>query len=134
MRKNITPEHIRRAVRITHDLDMKVKLFVIHGYPGENAVTTHETLSLLREIAPEVDRVSLFRFVPLPGTYVFEHPQEFDLHGTNRDPDWNGDWSKYHIHHNPYHWWGSKDDFQVVTDSYQTLHDFIQDYWLDRHE
>ena len=60
MRKNITPEHIRRTVRTTHDLGMKVKLFVIHGYPGENAVTTHETLSLLREIAPEVDRVSLF--------------------------------------------------------------------------
>lgn len=134
MRKNITQEQIRQAVRMTHDLGIKVKLFVIHGYPGEDAATTQETLHLLEELASQVDRVSLFRFVPLPGTYVYEHPHEFQLRGTNRDPDWSGDWSKYHIHHNPYHWWGSEEDFQAVTDSYQMLHEFIQASWPDRHE
>ena len=134
MRKNITQEQIRRAVRITHDLGINVKLFVIHGYPGENAATTQETLNLLQDIAPQVDRVSLFRFVPLPGTYVYDHSHEFNIRGTNRDSDWNGDWSKYHIHHNPYHWWGNEADFKIITDSYQKLHTFVQEAWPDRHE
>jgi radical SAM superfamily enzyme YgiQ (UPF0313 family) len=134
MRKNITPEQIENTVRKTYTLGINVKLFVIHGYPGENAETTNETISLLEKIAPMIERVSLFRFVPLPGTYVYDHPHEFDLHGTNRDADWDGDWSKYHIHHNNYHWWGSKDTFEIVTDAYEKLDTFVKNRWPDKHD
>src|ERR1700716_1711336 len=99
MNKNIRPEQIRAAVYDARAADIGVKLFLVHGFPGEDLESSRETLTLLQDLAPCVERVSLFRFVPLPGTYVYEHPGEFDLHGTDKDDDWEGDWSKYHIHH-----------------------------------
>jgi radical SAM superfamily enzyme YgiQ (UPF0313 family) len=134
MRKNITQDQIRAAVKLAYRTGIMVKLFLIHGYPGENAETTLETLNLLKELAPMISRVSLFRFVPLPGTYVFDHPEEFQLHGTNRDVSWEGDWSAYHIYHNDRHWWGTEEDFNILTNSYNELNSFVQNTWPSRHE
>ena len=106
-----------------------MKLFIIHGYPGENFETTQETIALLRRLAPMVERVSVFRFVPLPGTYVYKNPQEFGLHGTDQDPNWDGDWSAYHIHHNNRQWWGTERDFDEVNRSYLELMRCVTDYW-----
>jgi anaerobic magnesium-protoporphyrin IX monomethyl ester cyclase len=133
MRKKIRPEGIRQAVRDAYRAGINVKLFLIHGFPGEDVETSRETIALLRELAPMVERVSLFRFVPLPGTYVYENPEEFGLHGTDRDPDWDGDWSRYHIHHNTQHWWGSADDFAAVEQGYQELAAVVDDIWAGRH-
>jgi radical SAM superfamily enzyme YgiQ (UPF0313 family) len=133
MRKNITQEQIHYAVETAHRIGINVKLFLIHGYPTEDFDSTQETMTLLRELAPQIERVSLFRFVPLPGTYVFDNPEEFALHGTNHDPDWDGDWSKYHIHHNHHHWWGTADQFKVVNESYNQLSDLVNSMWPPRH-
>lgn len=132
MRKNIKPHQIRNAVHMARQAGIKVKLFLIHGYPGENLETTHETMNVLRELAGEIERVSLFRFVPLPGTYVYEHPEEFDLHGTGRDSGRDGDWSRYHIHHNHRHWWGSDADFALVQEGYRQLRDLVDQFWPER--
>ncbi|SFD43727.1 MULTISPECIES: B12-binding domain-containing radical SAM protein [Streptomyces] len=133
MRKNITPDHIRRAVRWTRNAGMHVKLFLIHGYPGEDRASTRETMDLLAELAPGIERVSLFRFVPLPGTYVYDHPAEFDLHGTSSRPGWDGDWAQYHIHHNHKHWWGTPDQFAEVEAGYRELAGMVDELWPDRH-
>jgi anaerobic magnesium-protoporphyrin IX monomethyl ester cyclase len=133
MNKNIRPEQIRTAVYDARAADIGVKLFLVHGFPGEDLESSRETLTLLQELAPCVERVSLFRFVPLPGTYVYENPAEFDLHGTDKDDDWEGDWSKYHIHHNHHHWWGDADAFAEVEQGYQELRDFVDASWPDRH-
>jgi anaerobic magnesium-protoporphyrin IX monomethyl ester cyclase len=68
MRKNTTQQKIGAAVAMATKSGIKVKLFLIHGYPGENLETTQETITLLGELAGDIERVSLFRFVPLPGT------------------------------------------------------------------
>jgi anaerobic magnesium-protoporphyrin IX monomethyl ester cyclase len=133
MRKNTTRRQIRDAVRRARAAGIKVKLFLIHGYPGENLDTTRETLDLLTELATDIERVSLFRFVPLPGTYVYDHPEEFGLHGTDRDPGWDGDWSRYHIHHNHRHWWGTPADFAAVQAGYEQLRDVVERLWPERH-
>ncbi len=132
MRKNTKQHQIRAAVRMARQAGIKVKLFLIHGYPGENLHTTRETMGLLDELAPDIERVSLFRFVPLPGTYVYDHPEEFDLHGTDRDPGWDGDWSRYHIHHNHLHWWGSEADFTSVQKGYEELAGMVDHLWPER--
>ncbi|MGH2943678.1 MAG: B12-binding domain-containing radical SAM protein, partial [Solirubrobacteraceae bacterium] len=90
MRKNIRPEQIAGAVRAAKRAGINVKLFLVHGFPGEDLHTSRETITLLRQLAPMVDRASLFRFVPLPGTYVYDHPEEFALRGTDRDSGWDG--------------------------------------------
>jgi anaerobic magnesium-protoporphyrin IX monomethyl ester cyclase len=133
MRKNIRPEQIRDAVRAAKRAGINVKLFLVHGYPGEDVHSSRETITLLRELAPMVDRASLFRFVPLPGTYVYDHPDEFSLRGTDRDPDWDGDWSRYHIHHNHRHWWGDEWDFASLQQGYEELSAVVDELWPERH-
>jgi hypothetical protein len=104
----------------------------VHGYPGEDAMSTEETMRLLDEVGQWIDRVSLFRFVPLPGTYVYNHSRELGVRGTDRDPDWDGNWGKYHIHHNHHHWWGSEDDFASLTRAFWRLDAHVESRWPSR--
>jgi radical SAM superfamily enzyme YgiQ (UPF0313 family) len=129
MNKNTTREQITRAVRETVRAGIQAKVFLIHGFPGENLESTEETMTLLEELRTDISRVSLFRFVPLPGTAVYEHPFEFGIHGTHNQLDWDGDWSKFHIHHNGLHWWGSNDNWVETETSYLMLKSFVEDRW-----
>ncbi|MFI9531392.1 B12-binding domain-containing radical SAM protein [Micromonospora rosaria] len=129
MRKNTTREQIRRAVRATVEAGIAAKVFVIHGYPGENLATTQETVSLLAELRPALSRVSLFRFVPLPGTQVYDQAASFGVRGTHLQPDWDGEWAKFHIHHNDHHWWGSTAQWEETQRSYELLRGFIEQHW-----
>lgn len=125
MGKNISGNQIRKAITLASSVGIQVKIFLVHGFPGETLASTQETISLLKDIEPMVDRVSLFRFVPLPGSYVFKNPDLFDLN----IPKHISDWGKFHIYHNNCHWWGSKEDFQKMKLAYQELRKFIADHW-----
>ncbi|MFA6533860.1 MAG: radical SAM protein [Patescibacteria group bacterium] len=125
MGKNISSNQIRQAITLATSVGIQVKIFLIHGFPGENLASTQETISLLKDIGPMVDRVSLFRFVPLPGSYVFRNADLFNLN----IPKHISDWWKFHIYHNNHHWWGNKEDFQQMELAYQELLKFIVDRW-----
>jgi radical SAM superfamily enzyme YgiQ (UPF0313 family) len=125
MGKNISINQIRQAITLATAIGIHVKIFLVHGFPGETLASTRETISLLEDIHPMVDRVSLFRFAPLPGSYVFQNPKIFNLHL----PEKISDWGKFHIYHNQYHWWGSQQDFQEVELSYQQLNNFVIEHW-----
>jgi radical SAM superfamily enzyme YgiQ (UPF0313 family) len=129
MRKNTRREQIKAAFAATADAGIGAKAFIIHGFPGENRDTTDETISLLTELGSSLTRVSLFRFVPLPGTQVYADPDRYGLRGLHTQPGWDGDWSKFHIHHNDRHWWGGPDTWAEVEASYQRLRDFVEDHW-----
>jgi anaerobic magnesium-protoporphyrin IX monomethyl ester cyclase len=129
MRKNTTRNKIRAAIHATTDAGIAAKVFVIHGFPGENDQTTDETISLLAELAPSIARVSLFRFVPLPGTQVYENPDQYGIMGTHLQPGWDGDWSAFHIHHNTRRWWGTDAQWAEVESSYQRLRGFVETTW-----
>jgi len=129
MRKNTKREQIRRAVHAAVEAGIAAKVFVIHGFPGENDQTTDDTISLLTELTPDLARVSLFRFVPLPGTQVYANPDAYGVTGTHLQPGWDGDWSAFHIHHNTRRWWGTDAQWAVVESSYQRLRDFIEAIW-----
>ena len=125
MGKNISCSQIRNAIALTNSLGIMVKVFLVHGFPGENLSSTHETINLLKEIATMVDRVSLFRFVPLPGSFVFNNAKMFGLNISEHDMAWEG----YHIYHNHRHWWGNSDDFREMEKSYHELKRFVCDTW-----
>lgn len=129
MRKNTKREQIKRAVRDTAEAGIAAKVFIIHGFPGETRATTHETMRLLDELGDAVSRVSLFRFVPLPGTEVYRDAEKHGISGTHLQPDWDGDWSKFHIHHNTRRWWGDDTQWQEVEDSHQELRAFVEARW-----
>ena len=126
MRKNTTQEKIRRAIHMANNAGINAKVFVIHGYPGENMETTLETMHFLEELGSCISRVSLFRFVPLPGTQVYSQP---DIRGTHLRPDWDGNWSKFHIHHNTLQWWGDKEDWAELEQGHQLLRTFVEANW-----
>jgi len=50
----------------------------VHRYPGENLETTHETIALLTDLEKQIDRVSVFRFVPLPGTDAYNRAGQLE--------------------------------------------------------
>jgi radical SAM superfamily enzyme YgiQ (UPF0313 family) len=129
MRKNTTQDKIRRAIRLSAAAGIRAKAFIIHGYPGENTETTRETIALLRELRPDLGRVSLFRFVPLPGTEVYNNALLHRVHGTHLQPGFDGDWERFHIHHNDHHWWGTEADWEETQRSYAELRDFVEAEW-----
>ncbi|GGP17224.1 B12-binding domain-containing radical SAM protein [Nonomuraea glycinis] len=129
MRKNTTQAKIRAAVEMTAKAGIQAKVFIIHGFPGENTETTYETIALLQELRPMLGRVALFRFVPLPGTEVYDQALLHRIRGTHRQPDWDGDWAKFHIHHNERHWWGNADDWAETERSYAELRAFVEGEW-----
>ncbi|MFC1787998.1 B12-binding domain-containing radical SAM protein [Patescibacteria group bacterium] len=122
MGKGISLDQIYNAVKITHAAGIMIKAFIVHGYPGENTKTTQATIRMLRDLAPMVSRISLFRFVPLPGSAVYNDIRH-QMHTSTSD------WGQCHIHHNPNHWWGTEEDFAIVEASYQELNAFILDIW-----
>ncbi|WNI15459.1 B12-binding domain-containing radical SAM protein [Actinacidiphila sp. ITFR-21] len=129
MRKNTRRAQIKRAVHMANDAGIEAKVFVIHGFPGEDAATTEETVSLLQELGATVSRVSLFRFVPLPGTEVYENADLYGVRGTHLQPDWDGDWEKFHIHHNTRRWWGNDQEWEEIETSHTRLRNFVESGW-----
>lgn len=125
MGKNITRAHIRSAVTQAFSVGIKVKVFLLHGFPGENSETTEDTISLLDDLSPMISRVSLFRFVPLPGSYVYENASDFNL----LVPQQGNYWDNYHINHNQLHWWGSEQDYDIMTQAYNRLNTFVERTW-----
>ncbi|MGH3548186.1 MAG: B12-binding domain-containing radical SAM protein [Pseudonocardiaceae bacterium] len=129
MRKNTKQEQIKRAIYAAVDAGIEAKVFIIHGFPGEDSETTDDTIKLLRDLGAAISRVSLFRFVPLPGTQVYDQVDVYGVYGTHLQPDWDGDWSKFHIHHNERHWWGTNADWLETERSYRRLRAFVEDRW-----
>lgn len=129
MRKNTTREQIKTAVYAAVDAGIHAKVFIIHGFPGENRHTTIETIELLNELGAAVSRVSLFRFVPLPGTQVYSEAEKYGVRGTHLQSDWDGDWSKFHIHHNEQRWWGTDSQWAELQESYALLRAYVEQNW-----
>jgi hypothetical protein len=71
-------------------------------------------------------RVSLFRFVPLPGTEVYERAALHGVRGTHQQPGWDGDWAKFHIHHNNERWWGNDQEWAEAERSHARLREFVE--------
>jgi anaerobic magnesium-protoporphyrin IX monomethyl ester cyclase len=132
MDKRATVEQVRTSLRESFEAGIKNKVFLVHGYPGEDRDSTEETMRLLDEVGQWIERVSIFRFVPLPGTYVYNHARELGIRGTDKDPEWDGDWGKYHIHHNNHHWWGTPKVFEELTRCYQELSQYVENRWPSR--
>lgn len=134
MDKRATVEQVINALRLTYESGIKNKVFLVHGYPGENMQTVAETIALLDKVGDWIERVSLFRFVPLPGTHVYKNAAQFGIRGTDADKNWDGDWGKYHIHHNHHHWWGSDKDFENLNHSFNELQAYVEQRWPSKYD
>ncbi len=133
MDKRASVDQIRFALKETHKAQIKSKVFLVHGYPGEDEKSTDETIRLLDETGSFIHRVSLFRFVPLPGTFAHNNARSLGIRGTYGEDGWDGDWGKFHIHHNHHHWWGTAADFDKLTKHYWKLHAYVESRWPSKY-
>ncbi|MDE7351428.1 MAG: B12-binding domain-containing radical SAM protein [Acetatifactor sp.] len=122
MNKQITIDQIKHAISITHNVGIRVKAFILHGFPGENIESTQETIQLLEELKEKIDRISLFRFVPLPGSPAYNNAQNYNLTLPQNFED-------IFIYNNDRKWWGTKDEQIELEQAYQMLEDYVKENW-----
>lgn len=122
MNKRITVEQIIKAISITHDIGINVKAFILHGFPGENLESTNETIKLLEILKDKIDRISLFRFVPLPGSPVFNMHEDYNL----RLPE---NYEDVFIYNNDRKWWGTPTEQEELEQAYRVLEDYVKINW-----
>lgn len=110
MNKGINLEKSKSVIKKLYENGIPIKLYIMHGYPGENIETSIQTIQYLNNMKQYIHRISLYRFVPLPGSPVFA---EGKLNKLN--------WTDYTIYDNNNHWWGSEQDFQNMNIGYEMV-------------
>ena len=83
--------------------------------------TTKKTIEFMEEMKRFIDRAVVYRFTPLPGSPVYDNPKKFDLNLEDKD------FRKFTIYNNPNHWWGTREDFEEMMDSYRMLQDYVDE-------
>ena len=71
MKKGVTTEQARIAIRQTQESGMQVMAYIILGYRGETEQTLRQTAEMLLHSQLPVQYVSIFYAVPLPGTKLY---------------------------------------------------------------
>jgi radical SAM superfamily enzyme YgiQ (UPF0313 family) len=79
--KGETAETILAAIEMIKAAGIRVKGYVIVGLPGENPQTLLETERFLQ--AAQLDSLQVQVYQPYPGSRIYEHPKEYDIHWTN---------------------------------------------------
>jgi len=70
-----TPAETWRAVRIAKAHGLTPYVYFIHGLPGQTPQTARSTARLMGRMAPFVEKITVYRFKPLPGSaFEFEAP------------------------------------------------------------
>ncbi len=129
MNKNININKILTALKLSKKYGVHTTVLIMHGFPGENLSSTKNTINLLSNNLEYIDRTTTTRFVPLPGSEAYANPKKYNLKGTHQFNGWDGNWSKFHVHHNHYHWWGSDSDYAELNKSYEMLYNFVDENW-----
>lgn len=65
------------AIKLCHDIGIRVKGFVIIGLPGENRESIRETSEFLREA--DLDDLDVTIYTPYPGSIIYKNKERFDI-------------------------------------------------------
>ena len=88
--KRETLAEIKQAIRWCKECGITVKVFLIFGLPGETLETIEETKQFFRDAQP--DSYTLSSFVPLPGSDIYEHPEQYGLTPRYKRGDYSDFW------------------------------------------
>lgn len=86
IKKGITPNQSRKALKISNELGFKTEASFILGNPKDTRETIEETINFAIELKPVI--ASFNRLVPYPGTEIFEKYYRSKLETTN-DNEWD---------------------------------------------
>jgi radical SAM superfamily enzyme YgiQ (UPF0313 family) len=80
IRKGITPEEVRRGVRIAAEAGINVFNSFIFGLPGESRETAHKSLAFGDELYHQYGAKYGFHMLsPLPGTEIYERAKDYGI-------------------------------------------------------
>lgn len=130
MSKQITVEMAEEAIRRTKEHGIGTKLFIITGLPGETDETHKETIIFLKKMKEMdlVDRVSLLRYTPLAGSYIYDHPDKFGINGKELNKD---NFRNMHLYLKSHNWWSDKDVYEKCNKWYREMQEVIDQNWRD---
>jgi len=74
MGKDLTLDEIERAVKLTHDMEIKTRCSFILGLPGETKLTVNDTISFLKKLNPTDADIGLA--TPFPSTLYEKYLKE----------------------------------------------------------
>lgn len=116
MKKGFEIEKTYDTFKALKKAGLQVKIYLMHGYPGENMSTTNETIHFLNKMRKYIDRISLYRFAPLPGSPIYKDTFLKKQH-----------WSEYSIYNDNVQWWGTKKEKEILDMSYKRLKEFVDE-------
>lgn len=128
--KGVTVQMAEDAIRMTKKAGINVKVFIITGLPYENDATHNETKAFLQKMfdAGLIDRISLLRFAPLAGSYIYSQPGKFGIKQSRLVPD---NFNKISLYRNSYDWWSTENRFSDCERWYKDMSVFIGKLWKD---
>lgn len=116
MNKHLDVNKAKKSIIRAGEMGLPIKLFIMHGFPGENHETTQDTIKLIRELKDVIHRVALYRFTPIPGSPIYSSSGVIDHN-----------WDDYTIYQNTQKWWGNNNDFQILNESFNALRNEVVD-------
>lgn len=131
MEKGITVEQAKKVINMVCDMGLTTKVFIISGLPGENDQTNQETIDFLNEMGTEkIKRISLLRFVPLPGSKIYDNPSNYGIRSDIKNDLENLDmYKRYRLYDEETNWWENEEDFEKRKEYYEKLRAFIDSKW-----
>jgi tRNA A37 methylthiotransferase MiaB len=80
MRKGTNVKDIKKVLCESHQAGIKNIVFIMFGFPGEDKESFMDTINFLKENSDCLDIVSAAVFGLQEGSYVYEHPDEFEVY------------------------------------------------------
>lgn len=127
MDKGFTVAQAKEAIKLVRSYGIGVKAFIITGLPFEDDTTNAETEEFLKEMGKEqINRVSLLRFVPLPGSRIFNNPSEY---GIKRNIRQTLNYRAFKLYKDETNWWENDEEFIKRNRIYQHIRDTMLSIW-----
>ncbi len=79
--KRETIEEMAQALRLCRNAGIETKVLLIEGLPGETPKSIQLTKQFMIDNKP--DTYTLSKFTPLPGSLIWEHPENYDIKLSN---------------------------------------------------
>jgi radical SAM superfamily enzyme YgiQ (UPF0313 family) len=83
--KRVTVVQNEETIKQAKEAGLRVKAYLMVGFPGETQATVDETKRFIERADP--DKFTLFSFVPLPGCAVWKDPAKYGV--THLSQDWD---------------------------------------------
>jgi radical SAM superfamily enzyme len=122
LNKGATVQQSYQAIKVTKDAGLKIRGQLMVGIPTETDEDVEQTATFIKN-SPEVDTFGLHLFQPLPGSDIWDNPEQF---GIEVDPD--SDFSTFHTIGRP----GEEIADKVVLERFNYLKDIIGNRNADR--